>query len=107
MPYDDPDATDPMTLHGVECDTDSDQAHREMAACFIEEYLRLGFSAEQILKMFQTKGYAGPYLAYEILGREAITSVIDEYVQRWGPRLQKRTIDRNADGDVVLPILEQ
>ena len=57
--------------------------------------------------MCQTKDYSGPYLAYEILGQEAITSVIDEYVQRWGPKLQERTIDRNADGDVVLPILEQ
>ena len=107
MPYEDPDATDPMTLHGVSCETDSDQAHHEMAACFIEEYLRLGFTSEQILKMFQTKGYAGPYLAYEILGQETIASVIDEHAQRWGPRLQERTIDRSTDGDVALPVLDQ
>ncbi len=106
MPYEDSDPTDPMVLHGVILDTDSEQAHREMAACFVEEYLRLGFSPGRILKMFQTKGYAGPYLAYEILGEEAIASLIDEYARRWGPRQQKK-IDRNADGDVVLPILEQ
>jgi hypothetical protein len=107
MPYEDPDATDPMTLHGVAVPTDGDQAHREMAACFVEEYLRLGHTPEQILKMFQTKGYAGPYLAFEILGQEAIASIIEEYAQRWGPRQRKQVTDRNADGDVVLPILEQ
>ena len=107
MPYEEPDPTDPMTLHGVSCETDSDQAHREMSACFVEEYLRLGFSREQILEMFQTKGYAGPHLAYQILGKEVIASLIDEYTLRWGPRQRNQVIDRNADGDVVLPILEQ
>ncbi len=96
-----------MTLHGVSCETDSDQAHREMSACFVEEYFRLGFSREQILKMFQTKGYAGPYLAYEILGEEVIVAVIDEYALRWGPRRPIQALDRNADGNVVLPIFEQ
>ncbi len=73
----------------------------------MEEYFRLGFSREQILQMFRTKGYAGPYLAYEILGEEVIVAMIDEYALRWGPRQPKQALDRNADGDVVLPILEQ
>ncbi len=107
MPYDDPDATDPMTLHGVSCETDSDQAHRDMSACFVEEYFRLGFTREQILKMFRTKGYAGPHLAYEMFGEEAIVALIDEYALRWGPRQPQQEIDRKADGDVALPVLEQ
>ena len=67
MPYDDPDATDPMTLHGVVVETESDAAMRDMAECFVEEYIRSGFEADRILKMFQTQGYAGPFLAYQTL----------------------------------------
>ncbi len=107
MPYEDPDPTDPMTLHGMAFETDNDQPLREMAACFIEEYIRLGFSADRIVKMFATKGYAGPHLAYQALGQEAIVSLIDEYAQRWGPRQPKTTVDRSATGDVILPVLEQ
>lgn len=87
MPYDDPDATDPMTLHGVMFDTDGDAAQREMAACFIEEYIRLGFDRPRLVKLFQTRGYAGPYMARRVLGEETIVQMIDELLARWGPRL--------------------
>ena len=40
MPYGDPDHTDPLTLHGVVVETDDPTCVQEMAACFIEEYLR-------------------------------------------------------------------
>ena len=107
MPYDDPDATDPMTLHGVELETDSDEANREMAGCFIEEYLRLGFDRERLVKLFKTKGYAGPYMAYRELGEETIVQLIDEYALRWGPRQAAQPVDRNANGEIQLPVLEQ
>ncbi len=87
VPYEDPDATDPMTLHGVMFDAGSDQAHREMAACFIEEYIRLGFDRAGLIKLFQTRGYAGPHMAWRILGEEAVVAMIDEMLIRWGPRL--------------------
>ncbi len=107
MPYEDPDPTDPMMLHGMAFETNDDQAIREMAACFIDEYLRLGFTPDRVLKVFQTKGYVGPHSAYQILGERAVVSMIDEYAKRWGPRLSKRILDRNANGDVMLPTLEQ
>ena len=106
MPYEDPDPTDPMTLHGMMFETEDDAAVREMAACFIEEYLRLGFSADRILKMFRTPGYAGTRLACAALGEETIAALIDEYARRRGPCPPRQTFDRNADGDILLPVLD-
>ncbi len=107
MPYDDPDATDPMTLNGVMVDTDSDQAMHGMAECFIEEYFRLGYDREGLLKIFKTRGYAGPHLAYQSLGEETIAAMIDEYIQRWGPRKPSPPDDAVSESDgISLPIID-
>ena len=106
MPYDDPDATDPMTLHGVVVETQSDAAMREMAECFVEEYLRGGFDAEWILKMFKTPAYAGPLLAYQTLGEDEIRSIIDELIPLWGGRRNKKEGSSSGDGTISLPVLE-
>ncbi len=105
MPYEDPDPTDPMTLNGVVFETNSDHAMREMAACFIDEYLRLGFGCERIMKLFQTRSYAGPHMAYRSLGEDAIQKLIDEAAQCWGPRLDRRPVDRDHEGNVRLTVL--
>jgi hypothetical protein len=107
MPYDDPDSTDPMTLNGVVVDTDNDQAMRGMAECFIEEYFRLGYDREGLMKLFKTRGYAGPHLAYQTLGDQTIAALIDEYVQRWGSRRPAPPDDAVPDSDgISLPIIE-
>ncbi len=106
MPYDDPDATDPMTLHGVVVETKSDAAMRDMAECFVEEYLRSGFDADRILKMFQTQGYAGPFLAYQTLGEDVIRRIVDELIPLWGGRKDKTAPKSSANGQISLPVLE-
>lgn len=106
MPYDDPDATDPMTLHGVVVEAESDAAMREMAECFVEEYVRSGFDGDRILKMFQTQGYAGPFLAYQTFGEECIRNLIDEHLQRRGPRQHRRAVEPCTGGDIALPVLD-
>ena len=85
MPYNEPDATDPMTLTGVVIETEDDQAMREMADCFVEEYTRLGFDPERLLRVFKTRGYVGPFMAYKALGEPAIRKLIEEHAQRRGP----------------------
>lgn len=105
MPYDDPDSTDPMTLHGVVVDVDGVEAQREMAACFIEEFIRMGFGRERLLALFRTRGYAGPHLAYRVLGEETVTALVDGILRRWGPRTPAQTPDRAPDGSVRLPVL--
>jgi hypothetical protein len=107
MPYDDPDATDPMTLHGVAVETDDDRAMRDMAECFVEEYARSGFDADRILRMFMTKGYAAPFLAYQALGEEAIRRMIDELLPLWGARGSHAPATRNVSESISLPVLER
>ncbi len=107
MPYDDPDATDPMTLHGVVVETENDAAMRDMAECFVEEYIRGGFDAGRILRMFQTKGYAGPFLAYQTLGEDAIRRIIDELFPLWGGRRDRTATESSENEQMIsLPILE-
>ena len=106
MPYDDPDPTDPMTLHGVVVETESDDAMRDMAECFAEEYIRSGFDEGRILKLFQTQGYAGPFLAYQTLGEDAIRRIIDELMPLWGGRKDKTKLEQSANGQISLPVLE-
>ena len=105
MPYHDPDATDPMTLHGVVIETNDDRAMYEMAECFVEEYIRLGFDTDRILRMFTTRGYAGPFLACQTLGERVIRSLIAEYMQRRGPLQHRNAVERRTGG-IALPVLD-
>jgi hypothetical protein len=105
MPYDDPDPTDPMTLHGVAVETTDDTSMLEMAECFIDEYARLGFDANRILHMFNTRGYAGPYMATTVLGKERIRELVEIVVARWGGR-RDGTVGRPAGNrNVSLTVL--
>lgn len=105
MPYADPDATDPMTLHGVVVETENDEAMVEMATCFIEEYARLGFDAGRIERMFQTPGYAGPAMALHVLGEERIRELIAEDVAWRAPRSAEESRGTTASADIALPVL--
>lgn len=108
MPYDDPDPTDPMSLHGVVLDRSAPplEAMREMAECFVEEYARLGFEPQRILQMFKTRGYAGPHMAYEELGEAAIRMMIGETMKRWGPRRTPQIVEHRTAGMIGLRVLD-
>lgn len=107
MPYGDPDATDPMTLTGVELLVDDDSAVRDMAASFIEEYVRLGHSTEAILALFECGEFAGPSMAFRQLGRDSIQGLIEELVLLRGPRGLRLPIEMTPAGALSLPVLEQ
>lgn len=106
MPYGDPDATDPMTLHGVGVLTEDDSAMAEMAACFVEEYARLGFSEERILQMFRTAGFAGPALARRVLGEETVARIVRDEMAKWGPGVPGRLQMDQTTAGLGLPVLE-
>lgn len=107
MPYDDPDATDPMTLIGVECPAADDGAVREMAECFVEEYVRMGFDEERLLRMFTTRGFAGPALALQTLGEDAIKAMIAEQLQGRSAAPSRIVVEQRAGGAIGLPVLDQ
>lgn len=101
MPYDDPDPTDPMTLQGIAIETDDPNVQREMAECYIEEYLRMGYDRDRVLAMFRMPQYVGPVMAYEALGGQVIERMIDDLVAVWGGRRDPGTMRRDGQGDVI------
>lgn len=106
MPYGEPDAVDPMTLHGVQVETDDDGAASEMAVCFIEEYARMGFSPERILEIFLRPDFAGPRLAVSQLGPEVIASLIDRHFLSRGSRRSRIDVEQVPQAGIRLPVLE-
>ncbi len=108
MPYSEPDDTDPMMLNGVLLEDGESpplEAVREMAECFVDEYARLGFDANRILHMFRTKGYAGPYMATEILGEKAIHDLVDLVLARRGGRRAGATAQPREKRELSLTVL--
>ncbi len=100
MPYQDPDPTDPMTLNAMELETDDPEVNRDMALCFIEEYMRMGYGRDRLLAMFQIPQYIGPHMAYQALGQEVVKTLIDEVAERWGGRRDCSIVRRDEDGNV-------
>ncbi len=95
-----------MTLHGVAVETGDDAAVREMAECFVEEYARMGFGADRILRMFATKGYAGPHLAYRLLGEAAIGAMVRKVLERWGPAVRPDAVAEPIQNGLALRVLD-
>ncbi len=83
MPYNDPDPSDPNVLVGVELEVDEDAA-KEMAYVFAEEFARLGKDKEQLMKIFSKKEYAGAHRAFLQLGEKEIETIVDECISVWG-----------------------
>ncbi len=75
-------ADDPMELVGVVLPGDQ-EAMRDMAYVFAEEFARMGFDAKRIGHIFQNPFYAGAHQAYRALGEEAIRTIIGECTQIW------------------------
>ncbi len=105
MPYDDPDSTDPMALHGVAIETEDNGALLDMAECFVEEYLRSGFDAQRIEQMFKTRGYVGPFLAYQSLGEQTIRRIIDKQMSLRNHDPSHTPDGRSAGARISLPVL--
>ncbi len=82
MPHNEPDATDPMSLTGVEVPAAEEEVV-EMARSFAEEFAAGGWSAERLLTLFRNPFYAGPHLAWVQLGETRVRGLIDEAVLPW------------------------
>ena len=83
MPYDDPDPSDPTMLVGVVLPA-GEEAFREMAYAFAEEFARMGLSGAAILGLFANPFYAGAHQVYRALGPDAVGAIIGECVAVWG-----------------------
>jgi hypothetical protein len=83
MPKDEFDFDDPMELNGVgvACEEDTTDA---MTECFIEEFMRLGYNAKQILALFRNPHYIGMNMVVQNRGEQFVRDRIAEYFARWG-----------------------
>ena len=69
---------DPLELVGVQMKEGPDeQALEEMARCFIEEYARMGWNGERILKLFRNSFYRGPNQILRAKGEEFVRERIE------------------------------
>lgn len=71
-------ADDPMALVGVELPAATDAELVEMTDSFIEEFARLGWSAEKVLLMFRTPFYAAAHRIYLSKGEAFVRERIEE-----------------------------
>ena len=93
MPFDNPEPDDPHVLVGV-LFPGNEQATREMAAAFADEFAQLGFSRDQILGLYRRAFYAGAHAALQVLGEQEIGRIVDESLRVWG---RCRYVVRDSD----------
>lgn len=72
---------DPLELVGVQMREGPDEkALEEMALCFIEEYARMGWDGERILKLFRNSFYRGPNQILRARGEEFVRERIEKII---------------------------
>ena len=83
MPKDEFDFEDPFELNGMAFLTHEDTTN-DMAECFTEEFMRMGYSHQQVLALFRNPHYLGPNMAFAKRGEPFIRDLIADVFARWG-----------------------
>jgi len=83
MPKDEFDFEDPLGLNGVSFLTEEDTTET-MCECFIEEFMRMGYNANQVLALFRNPQYLGMNLVLEKRGEQFVRNAITDIFGRWG-----------------------
>jgi len=87
MPKDEFDFDDPLELNGVAFLTEEDTS-AEMAECFAEEFMRMGYNHKQVLALFRNPHYVGPNMVLVNKGEPFVRDIIAETFARWGRPIQ-------------------
>ena len=82
MPKDRFEQDDPLELVGVALPAEGPDTTIEMGRCFMEEFLRMGWSQARILKTFSNPFFRGPFLVHRCLGDEGVKGLLAETVAR-------------------------
>ncbi len=83
MPKDEFDFEDPFELNGMAFLSHEDTTN-DMAECFTEEFMRMGYTHQQVLALFRNPHYLGPHMAFEKRGEPFIRDLIADVFARWG-----------------------
>ena len=73
-------AEDPLQLNATELDGDPDV----LLTCIVEEFARMGWDADMILRNFSQPQFQGPYRLLQRLGPEGARKRVEEIVSRCG-----------------------
>lgn len=101
MPKGKYDPDDPMELVGVAIPASPD-ALDEMARVFADEFLRIGYSPDQVFGLFKDPFYRAPNQIYVARGEQFVRGIIDD-LARPGPPAERanRPDAPGAKGDVA------
>ena len=103
MPKDEFDFEDPLELNGMALLTEEDTTDA-MCECFIEEFMRMGHGASQILSLFRNPHYLGMNMVLEKRGQQFVRDSIAETFARWGRPLEKSEVRTpKSEGGQELP----
>ena len=117
MPKDEFDFEDPMELSGVVLGTDASTTDT-MCECFIEEYMRMGYSHTQVFDLFNNPHYLGMRMVLDERGESFVREKITAIFAVWGrqvswtgtpsskdiPRTQSIEFDASAVDPTGTPI---
>jgi hypothetical protein len=78
-----PEQDDPFQLEAVGVPDPTGECLREMAACFAEEFLRLGFPPGRVLALFESPTYALANHAYRVLGPREVRAIVERLAPVW------------------------
>ncbi|MBL8949633.1 MAG: hypothetical protein JNK82_02575 [Myxococcaceae bacterium] len=85
MPRDEADAEDPNELVGVTLPASAaDEA--QMAVCIVEEFLRMGMTPEQVLRLFRSPSYRLTHALYARRGEAWIVRLVSSVEADWRAR---------------------
>ena len=103
MPKNEFDFEDPLELNGIALLTEEDTTDA-MCECFIEEFMRMGHSANQVLALFRNPHYLGMNMVLEKRGEPFVRDCITDIYARWGRSLEKsETRNSKPEGGQELP----
>lgn len=86
MPYGEPDPEDPTELRGIRLPAADDSSMHEMATSFVQEFFRMGYSADRVMALFKNPHYAASHKAAQVLGEDTIKEIIQTYSQLYRKR---------------------
>ena len=80
-----PDGDDPFELKAIGVADPDGTSLREMARCFAEEFLRLGFPTGRVLALFESPRYPLAHEAWLALGEPAVRALVEDAARIWTP----------------------
>ncbi|MCP5114340.1 MAG: hypothetical protein GY953_26210 [bacterium] len=89
---------DPMALMGVAMPTgpEGDEAMATMAESLADEFLRMGYSQQQVMQMFRDPFFRMTHAIWRAWGEEKVRAVVKSVARRWQSLAPEDVTEMNA-----------